>query len=257
VRALIELAAGSKSPEWATVITFAALTGMRRGELCGLRWSYVEWIGGAINVRRSIWQTKDRWGAKDPESHQVRRLVLGEQTMGVLTGRYQCVSDNVAMAEISLSPDAYVFSPDLDVSKPMLPGAVTLAFRRLYNTMAEKTNDEWPYRFHDLGHYTATELFRAGHNARTVADRLGHADPSLTLRFTPTTRRTSPSLRRSRTRSESSLADCHSLALPWAHGSPGPLRQRHPCRAGGLLADGEPRAWLRLAARWAAAGRRS
>ncbi|HZM56034.1 MAG TPA: tyrosine-type recombinase/integrase [Acidimicrobiales bacterium] len=61
VRALIELAAGSRSTEWATVITFAALTGMRRGELCGLRWSDVEWIGGAINVRRSIWQTKDRW----------------------------------------------------------------------------------------------------------------------------------------------------------------------------------------------------
>jgi len=119
---------------------------------------------------------------KDPRSHQVRRLVLGEQTMGVLTGRYKRVSDNVAIAEISLSPDAYVISPDFDGSKPMLPGAVTLAFRRLYNTMAEKTNDEWPYRFHDLRHYTATELFRAGHNARTVADRLGHADPSLSLR---------------------------------------------------------------------------
>ena len=98
---------------------------------------------------------------KDPRSHQVRRLVLGEQTMGVLTGRYKRVSDNVAIAEISLSPDAYVISPDFDGSKPMLPGAVTLAFRRLYNTMAEKTNDEWPYRFHDLRHYTATELFRA------------------------------------------------------------------------------------------------
>src|SRR5664279_3010461 len=102
--------------------------------------------------------------------------------MGVLTGRYKRVSDNVAIAEISLSPDAYVISPDFDGSQPMLPGAVTLAFRRLYNTMAEKTNDEWPYRFHDLRQYTATELFRAGHNARTVADRLGHADPSLTLR---------------------------------------------------------------------------
>ena len=155
-RGLGELAAGSKSPEWATLITFAALTGMRRGELCGLRWTDVEWAGGAINVRRSIWQTKDGWGEKDPKSHQVRRLVLGEQTMGVLTGRYKRVSDNVALAEISLSPDAYVFSPGLDGSKPMLPGAVTLAFRRLCNTMAEQTGDEWPYRFHDLRHYTAT-----------------------------------------------------------------------------------------------------
>jgi integrase len=182
VRALIELAATSRSPEWSTVITLAALTGMRRGELCGLQWQDVDWQGQAIAVQRSIWQTKAGWGEKDTKTHQVRRLVLGAQTMGVLAGRYKRVTDNVNLAEIDLSPEAYVFSPALDGATPMLPGAVTLAFRRLCKTMAERTGEEWPYRFHDLRHYSATELFRAGHHARTVADRLGHADPSITLR---------------------------------------------------------------------------
>ena len=45
-----------------------------------------------------------------------------------------------------------------------------------------KDDERWPNRFHDLRHYTATELFRAGHNPRTAADRLGHADPAMTLR---------------------------------------------------------------------------
>lgn len=182
VRALIELAAGSRAPEWATIITFAALTGMRRGELCGLKWSDVDWQAGTVTVRRSIWQTEDGWGEKDPKTHQVRRLALGEQTVGVLAGRFKRVTDNAKLAEITLSADAYVFSPELDGMRPMLPGAVTLAFRRLCNTMEEKTKTKWPYRFHDLRHYTATELFRAGHHARTVADRLGHRDPSLTMR---------------------------------------------------------------------------
>jgi integrase len=195
VRALIESAAASRSPEWATIITVAALTGLRRGELCGLQWSDVEWPGSAITVRRSIWQTKDGWGEKDPKSHQIRRLVLGEHAMSVLAGRWQRVADAAALAEVTVSETAYIFSPELAGTRPMLPGAVTLAFGRLCRTMEApaaklakeegrglRAGERWPYRFHDLRHYTATELFRAGHNPRTVADRLGHADPSLTLR---------------------------------------------------------------------------
>jgi len=37
-------------------------------------------------------------------------------------------------------------------------------------------------RFHDLRHFTATQLIGAGVDVRTVAARLGHADPALTLR---------------------------------------------------------------------------
>lgn len=182
VRALIELAAASNSPEWATVITLAALTGLRRGELCGLRWSDVDWQQETITVQRAIWQTKDGWGAKDPKTHQIRRLALGTDTMAVLAGRFKRATEAVALCEIPLHPEAYIFSPDIDGERPLLPGAVTQAFGRLCRTMAEKTGEPWPYRFHDLRHYTATELFRAGHHARTVADRLGHADAALTLR---------------------------------------------------------------------------
>jgi integrase len=115
--------------------------------------------------------------------------------MSVLAGRRERVADAAALAEVTASETAYIFSPELDGIRPMLPGAVTRAFGRLCRKMeasaVELTAEEgrelragerWPYRFHDLRHYTATELFRAGHNPRTVADRLGHADPSLTLR---------------------------------------------------------------------------
>jgi integrase len=195
VRALIDLAASSRNPELATLITVAALTGMRRGELCGLRWSDIDWKGPSLTVRHSIWQTRDGWGVKDPKTHQHRRLLLGEQTMAVLLGRYHRVGDAVSLAEVELAEDAYVFSPELDGVQPILPNRVTHSFRRLCQTMEAraraaadeahrkvKPEDKWPYRFHDLRHYTATELFRQGHHARTVADRLGHADPALTLR---------------------------------------------------------------------------
>jgi integrase len=189
VQALIEAAASSRAPEIATVITIAALTGLRRGELCGLMWSDVDWRGRWVAVERSIWQTSSGWGVKEPKSHQVRRLVLGEATIGVLAGRRRRVEDLCRAAEVDLASDAYIFSPDVDGSRPTMPGRLTQAFRRLCDQMEDRAakadpprQESWPYRLHDLRHYTATELFRAGHSPRTVADRLGHADPALTLR---------------------------------------------------------------------------
>jgi integrase len=40
-----------------------------------------------------------------------------------------------------------------------------------------------PIRFHDLRHFSATQLIGAGVDVRTVAERLGHADASTTLRI--------------------------------------------------------------------------
>jgi integrase len=189
VRTLIDAAASSRAPEMATIITVAALTGLRRGELCGLQWSDIDWSGDALTVRRSIWQTPEGWGVKDPKTHQVRRLVLGKNAIGVLRDRWHRIRQMAIAAKVPLAVDPYVFSPDVDGERPTMPSTVTQAFRRLCNQMqdlAAKADpprfEAWPYRFHDLRHYTATELFRAGHNPRTVADRLGHADAALTLR---------------------------------------------------------------------------
>src|SRR5665213_4038168 len=89
VTALISEAArpSARNPELATIVILAALTGMRRGELCGLQWGDIDWQSAAVVVRRSIWQTPDGIVTKGPKSHQARRLVLGEQAMVVLGGR--------------------------------------------------------------------------------------------------------------------------------------------------------------------------
>ena len=121
-------------------------------------------------------------GDEDPKTHQQRRLLLGVQTMGVLLGRWDRAKAATDLAEVDLSEDAFVFSPELEGLTPLLPNRVTQMFRKLCQRMEEATGEKWPYRFHDLRHYTATELFRQGHHARTVADRLGHSDPALTLR---------------------------------------------------------------------------
>jgi integrase len=200
VRALIEQASVSRSPELATIITLAALTGLRRGELCGLRWSDLDRPNSQVTVRRSIWQTRDGWGEKPPKTHQIRQLMLGEYAMGILADRWERVTTATSLAEVPLAENAYIVSADVTGQRPLLPDTVTQAFHRLCQRMERPAldvlreanpdatrhdlpaADRWPYCLHDLRHYTATELFRAGHNPRTVADRLGHADAAMTLR---------------------------------------------------------------------------
>ena len=41
--------------------------------------------------------------------------------------------------------------------------------------------DRWPYRFHDLRHFSVTTLIAAGVDVRTVAERHGHARATMTL----------------------------------------------------------------------------
>ena len=38
------------------------------------------------------------------------------------------------------------------------------------------------WRLHDLRHFSATQSIASGHDVRTVASRLGHADASMTMR---------------------------------------------------------------------------
>lgn len=182
VRSLIQAAASSRTPDMAAVLTLAALSGLRRGELCGLRWADLDWTGSSLCVERSIWQTSDGWGVKAAKPHQVRRLVLGEHAMAALRQRRQRVDQSCQAARVALVPGAYVFSHDPRGERPLLPDNVTQAFRRLCERMERHEGGRWPYRFHDLRHYSATELFRHGHNPRTVADRLGQKDASLMLR---------------------------------------------------------------------------
>jgi integrase len=59
--------------------------------------------------------------------------------------------------------------------EPLTPSAVSREFRRLMQRIGLRG------RFHDLRHAHASHLVRAGVDVRTVAGRLGHSTPSLTL----------------------------------------------------------------------------
>lgn len=178
IRKLVTAAEESRAPNLAVTIALAAITGCRRGELAGLRWSDLDTDSGTIKVQRSIKKDLDgKLMAGETKTHADRTISLDPLTVAVLTNHLLEVNRRAEDAHVKLDPDGYILSLDPTGSEPMKPDSIGQAFRRV----AAKADVE--IRFHDLRHFAATQMIGAGIDPRTVAERLGHADPSITLRI--------------------------------------------------------------------------
>lgn len=81
------------------------------------------------------------------------------------------------MVSVELVTDPYLISRSANGAIPCLPDGLTQADSRL----AAKTGVDG--HFHELRHHLDTESIASGAGLRAVAGRLGHADPSTTLRI--------------------------------------------------------------------------
>jgi integrase len=164
-------------PDLASLIYVAATTGARRGELCGLRWSDIDLDLATLTIARSISDAGRIVSVKDTKTHQARRLALDPSTVKVLRNHRHLVEERATVAAIPLAHDAYVWSQELDAALPYRPDRVTGAFRTLRDRLGIKG-----LTFHGLRHFSATTLAGQGVGIRTIAGRLGHANPGITLR---------------------------------------------------------------------------
>jgi integrase len=176
VREVIE-AAERRDPRLAPMLMLAALTGMRRGELCALRWSDIDLDKGAIRVSRSVVVVRAGLAEKTTKTERGRTVALDPVAVALLTQHRNQTTTWIRKAGKEMSTDAFVFSPYVDASTPFRPDNVTSFFIRVRNEVGARN-----VRLHDLRHFTATQLIGAGVDVRTVAGRLGHSDPSITLR---------------------------------------------------------------------------
>ena len=176
VQRLIGAAESEGNAVLATAVALAAVTGARRGELCALRWADVDWQKRVLRIRSSLTVLRRVPTLGPTKTHQ-RRDVSVDEAMGALLEKRRADQERFAeRTGTSLVADAYILSRSADGSQPCLPDGLSLAYSRLVKSLGVGGH------FHELRHFSATELIGQGVDVRTVAGRLGHADPSVTLR---------------------------------------------------------------------------
>jgi integrase len=147
------------------LILAAAMTGMRRGELLGLRWKDVDWRARKIRVVRTY-----VGGREDtPKSEASRRAV---PLANRLAGELQCLYD----ASPYKADDDPVFTHPNGTGLPLDGSAVSKAFKRALRRAGVRA-----VRFHDLRHTFGTMMASNPNvSMRTLQGWLGHSDPATT-----------------------------------------------------------------------------
>lgn len=134
-------------------------------------------VAATMTIARSISDAGTQGEVKGTKTHQARRIALDQATTSLLRTHRGRVEERAAAAGTALRSDAYVWSQDLDAATPYRPDRVTGEFRTLRDRL------DLPHvTFHSLRHFTATTLAAGGVGIRTIAGRLRHANPGITLR---------------------------------------------------------------------------
>jgi integrase len=166
VLALIE-AAQNDDPTLAACLTLAATTGMRRGELCGLRWRDVDSAGRVLTVETAVKRVTGRSIVGETKTHSGRCISLDDATLAMLKD-FRSLRSTIGKD----GDDDFLFTWR---QTPTNPDALTMRFER----QAAKVDVHC--RLHDLRHAVATHLLSAGVDLAVVSSRLGHATPKVTL----------------------------------------------------------------------------
>lgn len=156
---------------WAPLaLRLAAVSGARRSELAGLRWDRV--VDGRLSIDHAVTIDRTR-PVGDPDRLQVSPTKTGEQR-GLALDEQTVALVEAARAERS-DRSPWMFGED---EFPPSPDKIGWWWKRT-RKLAE-IDAKW--RLHDLRHWSATHAIAGGHNVRSVAARLGHSDPTTTMR---------------------------------------------------------------------------
>ncbi|MFI7110305.1 tyrosine-type recombinase/integrase [Nonomuraea sp. NPDC050227] len=152
----------------------AALRGLRRGELAGLRWTDVDLQGAELTVAQQRVHADGQVMVGPPKSAASCRVVaLDAETIQVLARHRERHEELRATADAGWQDSGYVFTTA--TGTPLRPDYLTGRFRRLVAASGLP-----PIRLHDLRHGAATLALAAHTDLKVVQAMLGHASIVLT-----------------------------------------------------------------------------
>ena len=156
-------------------VLVAVTTGMRRGELLGLRWSDVDLKAGRLTVQQAMQRTKGELEFKAPKTKSSRRTItLPTTTVEALQAHHKQQLEDRMKLGLGRDPRGLVFSRA--DGEPFDPDTLTKMFDRLV-TKTKVT----AITLHGLRHTHISHLLMEGVHVKVVSERAGHANVNITL----------------------------------------------------------------------------
>ena len=175
---LIDVANGTM---WALPIVLACTTGLRRGEVLGLRWSDVNLDVGRLQVSKALQAVRDVDGSRtlqlvDPKTDRSRRTIaLPKLTLQ----RLRWAKRDQAERRLRIGPawsDLHLVC-DRGDGAPFHPDSFGKAAKRLI----VQADLDPRTRLHDLRHGVATVMLEQGVHPAIASAVLGHSSVAFTM----------------------------------------------------------------------------
>lgn len=157
-------------------VALALGCGMRRSEICGLRWQDVDLEAGRLHITQTV-QRLPRQGlvTLPTKTHRSRRPVdIPPDVVGILRRwRKQQFAERLAAGPVWQDTGFVCTTPD---GRPLDPDWLSDVFPRTVRALGLP-----PITFHALRHTHATLLLKRGTHPRVVQERLGHSSINITM----------------------------------------------------------------------------
>jgi integrase len=161
--------AGARSAALGLYLWLVMVTGVRRGELCGLQIRDVDLDRALVHIAFNYVVRGGRRVRKDTKTHQDRWLAIDPITCALIVSYLVEIKAELAAVGAELRDDAYLFSNDPAHVRPWNPDWVT----HRVAPAADAAGVELDIK--GGRHYTASQLLAGGFDLRNTAARLGHS----------------------------------------------------------------------------------
>lgn len=181
------LAATLDSMEPSPIVTAAAIamhTGMRQGEVCGLRWRCYDPEARTIQVEESIGMAHGGTYSKAPKTKSSRRTVpVSPQLAAILERRENAMARELQEGGIVLKPEEFgrLYVVGFIDGRHRDPSRISREWAALSESFGLVGTQGRKVTFHDLRHSFATRAIAAGADVKAVAAVLGHTNAAITL----------------------------------------------------------------------------
>ncbi|GHU99523.1 site-specific integrase [Clostridia bacterium] len=167
----IEYAAERSGDARTLGIVISLYTGLRLGELCGLRWENIDFENKTMTIKKSLNRIENKSGGKnktvmleqEPKTANAKRII---PLMDILCEMLKKAKTESSGPHVISMPDGRYVNPR--------------TLQMIYAKLLKTANVPY-YKFHATRHTFATRAIEIGMDIKSVSEILGHANATITI----------------------------------------------------------------------------